>query len=216
MAEKRKICIIIGSVPITENPFENADMQSCFVICADGGYDNAVKFGVIPNLLIGDFDSVQNNLPEDVETIRLKVEKDDTDTLAAVREGMRRGYREFELFGVLGGERFDHSFANLCVLQYLASQGCKAVIFDGLNRAFLLQGGRLTLSGMKGATLSVFPFGCASCEVTYSGLQYPLKHATLHCEIPLGVSNRIDKETAQVTIHSGSALILLQRRKRTE
>ncbi len=63
-------------------------MRTCgraLSICADGGYDNAVKFGVIPDLLIGDFDSVQNSLPEDVETIRLKVEKDDTDTLAAVQ-----------------------------------------------------------------------------------------------------------------------------------
>ena len=211
MAEKRKICVIISSAPIEENPFVKVDMRERFVICADGGYDIAMNFGVVPNLLIGDFDSVKSDLPEGVETIRLKVEKDDTDTLAAVREGLRRGYREFELFGALGGKRFDHSFANLCVLQYIASQDCKAVIFDGPNRAFLLRSGRLTLSGMKDATLSVFPFGCASCEVTYSGLQYPLKHAALHSEIPLGVSNRIVKDTAQITVHSGSALILVQR-----
>jgi thiamine pyrophosphokinase len=211
MAEERKICVIISSAPIEENPFDKADMSARFVICADGGYDSAVRFGVTPDLLIGDFDSVENALPDNVETIRLKVEKDDTDTLAAVREGIRRGFREFELFGALGGERFDHSFANLCVLQYLATQGCKAMIADGLNRAFLLMGGRLTLSGIEGATLSVFPFGCASCEVTYSGLQYPLKHAVLHSEFPLGVSNRIMKDTAQVTVHSGNALILVQR-----
>ncbi len=213
MAEERKICVIIGSAPIGRNPFEKTGLKSRFVVCADGGYDSAVEFGVVPDLLVGDFDSVKSVLPEGIETIRLKTEKDDTDTLAAVRECLRRGYREFELFGVLGGKRFDHSFANLCVLQYLAAQGCKAVIFDGANRAFLLRGGRLTLSGMKGATLSVFPFGCALCEVSYSGLQYPLKHATLHSEVPLGVSNRVVKDTAQITVHSGSAIIFVERRE---
>ena len=211
MAEEGKICVIIGSVPIPVNPFEKMDMHGRFVVCADGGYDNAVKFGVVPDLLIGDFDYIRSDLPGGIETIRLKIEKDDTDILAAVKEGLRRGCREFELFGALGGDRFDHSFANLCVLQYLASQGCKAAIVDGTRRVFLLNGGRLTLSGMKDATLSVFPFGCASCEVTYTGLQYPLEHTTLHSEIPLGVSNRVTENTAQVTVHSGDALIIVQR-----
>lgn len=211
MAEIKKVCAVFGSAPIEEAPFPASGRRERYVVCADGGYDAAVKFGIVPDLLIGDFDSVKSPLPEDVETVRLKVEKDDTDMLAAVREGIRRGFRAFELYGALGGARFDHSFANLCVLQYLAAQGCKGVIFDGPNRAFLLRGGRLTLSGMQGATLSVFPFGCASCEVTYTGLKYPLKNAVLHSEVPLGVSNRVVGDTAVVTVHSGSALIVLQR-----
>lgn len=210
MAKERKICVIIGSVPIDQDIFQDVDMQERFVICADGGYDNAVKCGIQPDLLIGDFDSVQNKLPDEVETIRLKIEKDDTDTLAAVKEGIQRGYHQFELVGVLGGERFDHSYANLCVLQYLCSQGCKAVIKDGSCRIFLLNGGRLTLSKMKGSTVSVFPFGCASCEVSYTGLQYPLEQAILYSNFPLGVSNSITDDTAQIVVHSGDALVIVQ------
>lgn len=195
---------------MSENPFEKEDRNSCFVICADGGYDNAQKFGIVPDLLIGDFDSVKSSLPNEIEMIRLKVEKDDTDLLAAVREGIRRGYHAFELYGALGGERFDHSIANLCVLQYLASQGCKAFMTDGHCRVFLLRGGRLTLRGMKDAGLSVFPFGCASCKVTYTGLQYPLEDAILYSDVPLGVSNRVVDDTAQITVHSGDALIIVQ------
>lgn len=210
MAKERKICLVIGSVPVEDNIFQNVDMQERFVICADGGYDNAVKFGIQPNLIIGDFDSLQNKLPDDVETIRLKIEKDDTDMLAAVKEGIQRGYRRFELVGALGGERFDHSFANLCVLQYLGSQGCKAVMKDGLRQVFLLNGGRLTLSKVKGSTVSVFPFGCASCEVSYTGLQYPLEQAILYSNIPLGVSNHVVEDTAQIIVHSGDALVIVQ------
>lgn len=210
MEELKYICTIIGAVPLEENPFQDIDLRKRLVICADGGYDNAAKFGIRPDLLIGDFDSVQNPLPDDIETVCLPVEKDDTDTLAAAKEGLRRGCHVFELYGVIGGERFDHSIASLSVLQHLSKQGYKAVIQDGSRQFFILNGGRLTLRDMKDATLSVFPFGCASCEVSYTGLQYPLNHAILYSDIPLGVSNRILDDVTQVTLHNGCALVIVQ------
>lgn len=210
MEEIKNICTIIGSVPLEENPFEGLDLRNHLVICADGGYDNAAKFGIRPDLLIGDFDSVQNPLPDDIETVRLPVEKDDTDTFAATKEGLRRGCHMFEFFGVIGGARFDHSIASLSVLQHLSLRGCKAVIQDGSRQFFVLSGGRLTLKDMEGATLSVFPFGCASCEVSYTGLQYPLNHATLYSDVPLGVSNCIKENITQITLHNGCALVIVQ------
>ena len=211
MDEERKICVVIGSVPVERDAFRNLDRAVSYIVCADGGYDNAVRCGIIPDLLLGDFDSVQTGLPENVETLRLKVEKDDTDTFAAVKECIRRGYRCFELYGVLGGARMDHSYASLCVVQYLTSQGCRAVVMDGSRRVFLLNGGRLTLSGMKGRTVSVFPFGCASCEVSYKGMKYPLEAAVLESEIPLGASNLIVEDTAQITVQSGNAIVFVER-----
>ena len=203
-----KRCMVIGSVPVES--LEEFDPKECFVVCADGGLDNAAQFGIEPDLVVGDFDSFRGEPPAGVETIRLKVEKDETDMLAAVREAIRRGYREFALLGALGGERFDHSYANLCVLQYLCRQGCKAVLVGAGCRVFLISGGRLTLNGMRGATVSVFPFGCAACRVSYIGLKYPLVKAVLHSDDPLGVSNRIEQETAQITVHDGDALITVQ------
>ena len=202
---------MIGSVPIERDAFQKLDRSASYIVCADGGYDNAARCGIIPDLLVGDFDSVRADLPKNVETIRLKVEKDDTDTFAAVKECIRRGYRNFELYGMLGGARMDHSYANFCVLQYLASQGCRAVIVQGDRRIFLLNGGRLTLSGMKGRTVSVFPFGCASCEVSYTGLKYSLESAVLESAVPLGVSNLIAEDTAQITVHSGDAIVFVER-----
>ncbi len=211
MEQKREIYVVIGSAPVKENPLDRFEREGCFVVCADGGYDTAARFGIRPDLLIGDFDSVQSPLPDGVETIRLKVEKDDTDLMAAVKEGVRRGFSSFLLTGVLGGERFDHSFANLCVLQYLCVLGCKALIDQDRCRVFLLRSGRLALSGEKGSTVSVFPFGCASCEVSYTGLQYPLTHAMLTSEEPHGVSNRVEEDYAQIVVHSGYVLIIVQR-----
>ncbi|WP_411676666.1 thiamine diphosphokinase [Caproicibacter sp.] len=210
MGEK-VICMVIGSVPIdSAKNFGEYKPEDCFVICADGGLENANRFQIRPDLLIGDFDSYRGELPGQVETIRLAVEKDETDTLAAVKEGIRRGFRQFALFGVLGGKRFDHSYANLCVLQYLSRQGCKSVLVGEFCRVFLICGGRLTLNGMRGATVSVFPFGCPACRVSYIGMKYPLTKSVLHSDDPLGVSNRIEAEEARVSVHDGDALILVQ------
>lgn len=210
MAEKIK-CIVIGSVTIeNKRIFQEYNPEECYVICADGGLDNANRFGICPDLVIGDFDSYKGQMPVQTETIRLNVEKDETDTLAAVQEGMKRGYREFILFGVLGGKRMDHSFANFCILQYLCNQGCKAVLVGETCKVFLLSGGRLTLSGVQGATVSVFPFGCSACRVSYIGLKYPLTKAVLHSDNPLGVSNRTESDEAKIYVHDGNALIFVQ------
>jgi thiamine pyrophosphokinase len=205
-----KKCIVIGSVPLKDDgAVQEIGRENCYVICADGGLDNAIRFGITPDLMIGDFDSVQNSLPEGIEIIRLKVEKDDTDSMAAVREGLKRGYHDFILTGVLGGERFDHSIANLCVLSYLCHQGCKAVLWDGNCRTFLIRESSLTLTSLKGSTVSVFPFGSLSCTVSYTGMKYPLTRKTLVPDFPLGVSNRIEEDSARIVVHSGNALIIV-------
>nr|WP_319488069.1 thiamine diphosphokinase [uncultured Caproiciproducens sp.] len=209
MESKMKKCVIIGSAPCEYGEILNEiDTENSFIVCADGGLDIALNYHLVPNLLIGDFDSVKSELPESIETIRLHKEKDDTDMMAAIKEAMRRGYRDFTLFGALGG-RMDHSFANLCALQYLASQGCKAAIVDKDCRAFLLTGGKLTLSKQKGSTVSVFPFGVGFCTVSYQGMKYPLREACISSGNPIGVSNVIVADQAQIFVHSGNVLIFL-------
>lgn len=205
-----KKCAVIGSVPPKDGQaYWELGRGENYVICADGGLETALRYGVKPDLFIGDFDSFSGEVPENLETIRLKTEKDDTDLMAAVREGMKRGYRDFLLLGVMGGERCDHSFASLCVLQYLAHQGCRASIEGDGCRVFLLNGGRLVLSGQKGRTVSVFPFGASVCEVSYEGLKYPLTKAVLSSDCPLGVSNVVLEDRAQITVHNGDALIIV-------
>lgn len=209
MGYEIKKCVIIGSAPCeNDDVFHEIDWVNSFVICADGGLDLALQHDITPNLVIGDFDSIQNEIPKDIETIQLQVEKDDTDMMAAIRVGLQRGFRDFILLGALGG-RFDHSFANLCVLQYLAAQGCKAMIAGQGCCVFLLNSGRLSLSKLTGSTVSVFPFGTASCTVSYEGLKYPLTEARLSSDYPLGVSNLIETDDARIIVHEGNALIIV-------
>ena len=203
--------MIIGAAPMTSGKiFEEFDPAEHYVICADGGYDNAVRCGIQPDLIIGDFDSAMTELPEDVRVLRLPVQKDETDTMAAVMVGFKLGCTSFVLMGCLGGARFDHSIANINVLLYIANRGGSGVICEEDTKIFVLRGGRVVFTELEGATVSVFPFDGNSCNLTYEGLEYPLYQQNLNAGASLmGVSNSIVKDRAEIRVNFGCALIIL-------
>lgn len=205
-----KKCVILGSVPLTNNALLQKYCKDCFLICADGGLDTAVKYGLKADLIVGDFDSAKTKPPAEIETIRLPVHKDDTDTSFAIKEGFRRGFQEFVLLGVLGGERFDHSYASLCNLLYIQKNGGNGLIAGDRCEIRIMTHGQLTLDGYRGCGLSVFPFAGPSCTVTYGGLEYPLDHYSLLSEFPMGVSNSVTEDQAVITLHQGSALVIVE------
>ena len=203
-------CVIIGSVPEENEKLVREYTKNSYVICADGGWDTARRCGITPDLIVGDFDSVEEELPKNVEVIRLSTHKDDTDMMYAIKEGFRRGYAAFILIGAVGGERFDHSVANLSALLFIATHGGKGAIVSSDCEVFLITEGRLTLTEMKGSTLSVFPFGGPFCTVSYQGLEYPLTRHSLYANEPIGVSNRIVEDRAEIFLHEGNALVIVQ------
>lgn len=156
--------------------------------------------------MIGDFDSLKTAPPEGLETVRLMREKDDTDMLAAVKEGMHRGYKDFVFFGALGA-RFDHSYANVSILQYISKLGGHGVIISDDEKLFFMPGGRLHLRDMKGCTASVYPFGVPNATVTYTGMKYPLTESVISSDNPIGTSNIIESDDATITVLGGSVII---------
>ena len=206
-----KQCIIIGSAPVEDlSVFQEFDAQNAFIICADGGLDTALAAKLKPNVVIGDFDSAKAAPPANTETIRLLREKDDTDMLSAVKEGFHRGYTDFVLIGSIGG-RFDHTYANICTLQYILSMGGHGLMANAKEKIFLMPGGRLHLRGMRGDTASVYPFGAANAAVTYTGMKYPLNESVLTTAEPRGTSNIIDSDAPTVTVLSGQVVIYVLR-----
>lgn len=181
-----------------------------FVVCADGGYLFARKAGIIPNLIIGDFDSSPFPENPDCEIIPLSVMKDDTDTNYCVKECIKRGFDNFVLLGATGG-REDHTFANFCTLKYLADRSIHAEIIDSKLSVFVLNKGSKAVIGKKNMIFSVFPFGCNSCEITLNGFLYELEHGILTSNFPLGVSNTIISDNAQIIVHNGCALIMISK-----
>ena len=203
--EKR--CVIIGASPeIKAETLISYIESDDFVVCADGGYTYALQAGISPGLIIGDFDS--SPVPEnpDCEVITLPTHKDDTDTMYCIKECIRRGYREYLLLGAAGG-RADHTFANYSSLMYLEQNDCHGTIVSDTDRIYMIHNRALELREKDGCAFSVFAFGCESCIVTLSGFEYNGDRLTLEAGFPLGVSNRIVSEEAELTVHSGTAIV---------
>ena len=210
MADKQK-CMIIGAVPVSQEFFSEFNLSEYFIICADGGYETALKCNIMPDLVVGDFDSSTVKPDANVKCLILPVEKDVTDTMFAAIKGVRAGFRNFILVGCLGGKRFDHSIANIEVLKYLNEHSCNGIIEDETTKVFLLRESRLSLTDMIGATVSVFPYSNKTCVVSYDGLLYPLSREALTFGSfdPMGVSNSVSEKNAAITVHSGTALVIL-------
>lgn len=206
---KRRICVILGAGPVSETPDIPKD---CFVIAADGGYSLLGGLGLEADLAVGDFDSL-GYVPAAKEVVRHPVMKDDTDTMLAVREGLRRGFTEFLILGGLGG-RLDHTLANLQTLAFLAGRGCSGLLFgDGGLCVTAFRDGVLRFPPAARGTISVFAYGGAASGVYLEGLKYPLTDATLTPDFPLGVSNEFTERPASVTVRSGMLLVLWKDRE---
>lgn len=177
-----------------------------FVICADAGYRYAEMAGILPELFVGDCDSLDMEVSPSVERISLPTHKDVTDTHAALLEGLSRGFLDFLLLGCMGG-RFDHSFANLMLLQLLLDRGAKGLLLYDHGTARLLRDGECELVE-DGGYVSVFPWGGRAKGVTLEGFEYPLDRALLTLDNPVGVSNHILCGRGRVRVEEGTLLLL--------
>ena len=181
------------------------------VICADSGYKHAKRLGIVPDVIVGDFDSYDGELPEGVEVIRTVPEKDDTDTLMAIKKAIAMGYNEISLFGALGGKRFEHTIANIQTMMYARKHGCKLGIYG--ESTLLLQGTedgeQNYLREDEGTYLSVFAM-TESADIEYMrGVKYPLENYRMVQSFPIGVSNEITGTTADIKLKSGVVLIVM-------
>ncbi len=204
-----KRCVILSAGEIADDRFIAALVRpEDYVICADGGYRHAKRLGIRPDLVVGDFDSMEAEEYKDVRHIAYPPQKDDTDTMIAVRHGLERGCRDFLLLGCLGG-RFDHSIANLAVLYFLKKRDCTARIVDERNEVFLLENEHIKLPRRAGVKLSVFSYSGKCGGVTLTGVQYPLDRYPLDNAFPLGVSNEFAADFAGITVENGTLLVIL-------
>ena len=176
------------------------------VIAADAGLLFLRENGVEPDLFVGDGDSL-GYLPEDLPARILPVEKDDTDTQAALREGLARGYRLFHIYGALGGQRPSHAVANVQNLLFLRDNGAQGVILDRRCSMKLLDPGPNTFSQI-GGFFSLFPLA-GKAIVSIRNARYEGEGIALAPGSSLGVSNEPRGET-RITLLSGTVLLVLE------
>ena len=179
-----------------------------FILAADGGLLHLENLGITPNGILGDFDSL-GYTPEGSTVF--PVEKDDTDAMLAIKKGLELGYREFLLYGSLDGPRLDHTVANFQALQYLADRGATGYLIGKDYIVTCVKEGSLRFAPEASGIISVFCMGHDATGVTIKGLQYPLEGGTLTAGFPLGVSNHFVGKAAEISVESGSLLVLYDR-----
>lgn len=198
------ICYIVGAGDCTETITPRA---GDLVIAADGGLTHLSRMGITPDLFVGDFDSTPS-AGDSPTVLRHPTVKDDTDMALALRAGEERGYREFYLYGALGGARFDHSIANLQLLLACAGRGlCVTLVSRNQRTRVLRNGEKLHFPATARGYVSVFAMGGKAHGVTLTGLKYPLDGATLSPDCPLGVSNELCGRDAVITHTDGYLLV---------
>ena len=199
-------CIIFcaGGFSALAEPVDSSD----FILAADGGLTHLQKIGLEPDGILGDFDSL-GYVPTGAKVF--PVEKDDTDSMLAVRRGLELGYRRFVLYGALDGGRIDHTVANFQTLQFMADQGATGFLVGLSSIATVVKNGSVRFPAVAEGLISVFCMGADATDVTIRGLQYPLESGALSAGFPLGVSNHFIGKKSEITVKNGSLLIIYDR-----
>ena len=183
----------------------NRPSANDYVIAADGGYQWCLQEKITPQLLLGDFDSL-SQIPKDIPVRTFPMQKDDTDTMLAIKTGLDLGYLEFHLYGCSGG-RLDHTLANLQALVYLSKQNAKGFLYGKHETFTAIENGSILLSGQKQQLFSVFCFGPDATGVSIQGAEYPLSNATLTSSFPMGVSNQFLEGVVSIRVQNGCLLV---------
>lgn len=183
--------------------------QGDFVMAADGGLQHLQKIGLEPDGILGDFDSL-GYIPTGAKVF--PVEKDDTDSMLAVRRGLEMGYRHFVLYGAMDGPRLDHTVANFQTLQFLADHNATGYLIGLTTIAAVVKNGAITFPDDAEGIISVFCMGADAKGVTIRGLKYSLTEGTLTAGFPLGVSNHFIGEQCEISVKNGSLLVLYDRK----
>ncbi|MGE5474864.1 MAG: thiamine diphosphokinase [Ignavibacteriales bacterium] len=182
-----------------------------YIVCADGGSMHARKLGLVPNLIIGDCDSIDQETLDYYESKGVKIEthprdKDQTDTQLAVERAYEMGGREMLLIGCTG-TRFDHTFGNVAMLIWLMKRGVRGIIVNKHNEIHVLDR-YILLEGKPGDRLSLLPITPKIDGIFTTGLKFALENGELVYDQPRGMSNEFIADQAQIVIRDGMLMVV--------
>ncbi len=203
-----RYCCIVSAGTFDSSSFTRP--KDSFLIAADGGYAYLDALKIVPDMVMGDFDSLNYTptMPSPDRIVELNREKDDTDTLYAVKYALKMGYDRFLIFGALGGSRVDHTVANLQTLSYIANHNAQGFIMSDDTVITAITNSSIRFNKSCKGMISVFSSGTYAHGVTLKGLKYTLDNGTLTHDVPIGVSNEFIGEEAFIEVIDGTLTII--------
>ncbi|MCR5486151.1 MAG: thiamine diphosphokinase [Lachnospiraceae bacterium] len=205
--KENRRCLILGQAEIKDYETMRRYLRpDDYVVCCDGGFRHAEGLGIPADLIVGDFDSIEK--PElDTEIIVLPREKDDTDSVFAVKECLRRGYQSFLFLGVIG-QRLDHTLGNLSILLMLDTLGCKALMADDLSEMEIVSR-RPASVPERFPLFSLICTGEEASGIEITGAKYPLSGGRITAEYQYGISNEVlPGQEARISVREGRLLLI--------
>lgn len=206
--------IIISSGSFSKDVLERVMKPDDKIICADGGATHLYSTEIVPDMIVGDLDSIDEETTRHfkhlgVSFFRFPPEKDLTDTELAVEFAVDGGAKELVLLGVTG-TRLDHTLANMMLLPRLLELGIDAKIIDSHNEIIAVDKS-IELKREMGTFVSLIPIFSECIDVSMKGFKYPTEKINFTLGSTLGVSNEIISETATIDMVSGMALVIVSR-----
>lgn len=180
--------------------------ENDIIIAADGGLKYCERDGIIPDIVLGDFDSL-GFVPETDNVLVLPVEKDDTDTSFAVKHAMEKGYNTFVIFGGTGGKRGDHTYANIALLAYISKCGCTGFLDCGDYCITSVTDSLISFPEYMKGDISVFSFDNEAKGVRETGLYYSFDNEDIKNSDIKGVSNSFTGQKSTVSVREGTLII---------
>lgn len=186
------------------------------MIVVDGALEVTHRMKILPDFIVGDFDTVDQSLLtfyEDTIILRHPPEKDQTDTELAIETALQAGCTMIDFLGATGS-RLDHSLANIFLLQGLMERQIDATIVNENNKLYLKDKGFVLYRNEAcGDFVSLLPLSETVEGVTLQGFKYPVQNLTFYREKTLGISNEITEEKAIVEFTKGIFVVVESRDK---
>ena len=216
MSNRKAVLFVNGEAgDLTSLPLEPND----YLIAVDNGWRHLSALGLLPQLLIGDLDSLPASAQQAasehaIETLRYPVEKDQTDLELALNVAVQRGFMRIMLACALGG-RLDHTLGSLSLLARPDLAQKEVWMEDGLCEVRLTRG-ELSIATEPGDLVSLIPWQGDALGIHTEGLYYPLHNETLHIAATRGISNLALGASASLSVRSGTVLVIHYHQPRTE
>jgi thiamine pyrophosphokinase len=207
-----RAAIFLNGAPDSPALIQAVAGRADLVIAADGGARYALDAGVFPDLIVGDMDSLGEDLAREVERRgasleRHQVRKDKMDGHLAVLAARERGATAADLLCAVGG-RFGALFAVPHILLAAERIGLRSTVVADWGRMFVIEARSRTVEGMPRDSVSIFPLSGPAAGVTLEGFGYPLEDARLEPGDTLGFHNELIGREARVSVRDGALLVV--------